>query len=494
MKSFARVFFMEFALLVFLGLLVSVILQPVLELDVVQQVDLTIGDRLMRGLAREHVAQPGANALRFVFVSVGKRSCMDWARGAACSASFTIPRDRLADIANEINSFIQRDSGSGKPKLVAFDIELAPLPPPSNTADASLCSALARLSRQVPLEGVRPLVVEAGVNGPEIRTLPSILDPAINGDQNCEGEKSTSIWLGSSLVHADADGAVRSVDKWDMARTDDGRIVAVPSIGFLGAALLHAAPSASGDCVFRPLQTTPCLPHDLWVGSEKYEFPREQREPDRILFTVPYGISGERGIENYGYTPSVMESIEAVDLPDRLASDPHLLKDAVVLVGDSYPASGDLYRTPLNNQFPGAMIHANAINAYATKNGVIKQSHSWLIEMLLVACAAGTSALSHALGQRYVERLLWPGNALLETLIAILGTVAAICVVFLVCYHYAYNQLETGGALIGTVTPALCVALEGFSTFLHHIRQLIHSAGQHPFTALKKSVPPPGGH
>jgi len=99
MKSFARDFVKEFALLAFLGLLVAVAMLPVLELDTVRQLDLSFGDLLMRQLVREDVANPQRRGPRFVFVNVGEGTCAKWAKekGAFCTASLTIPRDRLAD-------------------------------------------------------------------------------------------------------------------------------------------------------------------------------------------------------------------------------------------------------------------------------------------------------------------------------------------------------------------------------------------------------------
>ncbi len=41
------------------------------------------------------------------------------------------------------------------------------------------------------------------------------------------------------------------------------------------------------------------------------------------------------------------------------------LSGAVVVIGGSYAASGDLRTTPLNSDVPGAVVHINAIRAFA---------------------------------------------------------------------------------------------------------------------------------
>ena len=498
MKSFARDFAMEFGLLIFLGLLVALAMVPVLKLDAVRQLDLSFGDLLMRQLVHRDVADPKRNGLRFVFVNVDEESCADWAKEkkASCSASLTIPRDKLAAIANAFSQSAQR--GGDKPKLVVFDFELSPLPAPADGADASLCGAIVRLSRHVPVEGIRPLSVGLSATGLDIDNRPSILDRGIEGHGGCAGETSANIWLGSSLVESDSDGAVRSVDAWDMARTDDGHTVAVPSLGLLGAALLDESPNSSSNrvalgCIFLRAGPSPCPSRELRFGDRRYDLAAPPRLPNRIQFLVPYGKSGQRGIENYGYTPSVVESVEAAGFASRLADEPHLLLGAVVVVGDSYAASGDLYRTPLNLQFPGAMIHANAINAYATGR-LIEEQHGWGIELVLIACAAFARALSNAAGHRAVDHLSWPLNDVVQMLIALAGVAAAITVVYLIAGIIAFDKLEKGNTLIGVITPACFVALEGFCTILHDIRQFIHPAGRHLMLALKRKPQTPEKH
>ena len=120
---------------------------------------------------------------------------------------------------------------------------------------------------------------------------------------------------------------------------------------------------------------------------------------------------------------------------------------------------------------PGAIVHANAIHAFAT-GGLVQESKSWGLEVLLIAAAASIGAAFHVAGARLRSRLGRITGDAARMLVLAVGIIVAVLVVLLIGFTRAFAELAETGTALGTLTPALAVAFEGLSGILHELREM----------------------
>jgi CHASE2 domain-containing sensor protein len=469
-----------------MGLIVGVICAALTERGFLQSTNRAAADFMMRQLARERLSEPLGDAPRLVYIDISEETCERWAeqKQTACSLGMVTPRDLLANLLRNIAD--RAKASNGRARLVVVDVDLAPLPHPAgqanlDPADAELCAAINDLVRDIPVITVLPMTIAADPAGKGIRSFQSVLtaapgsSPCINHDLS-----AGRLWLASPLLQPDPDGVIRSVHAWDTvrdAKTNDSSRIA--GIGLLGAALLQ--PHLDVDalvCSFpgSSLAVSHCQSDSITVGTQRFLFDTASHT-DRILFLLPSEERGQEGPAFYGYAPSVIDTIDATELA---STDGDRLGDAVVVVGGSYLTSGDLHVTPLGADMPGAMVHANAIRAYAT-SAFVQEHGSLVVEVSLTVASAliGTCfCLLRLLTHRWSTRGQKPrrvAGAMLNAALSLIGVLAAVLIVYVIGSVWAFDKMARTGGVLATVTPALAVAFEGVSGIVHEIRQLLQA-------------------
>lgn len=177
----------------------------------------------------------------------------------------------------------------------------------------------------------------------------------------------------------------------------------------------------------------------------------------------------------WGHAPSVIETLDARKLDEYLG----LLPGAIVIIGGSYRASGDLHTTPLGAGVPGAIIHANAIRAFAMGD-IVDERKSWALKSVLVVIAASVGTLAYAIGLFARFRLQAPFGHIVQLSSSLIGVLVALTIVFLVSLVWATAELAKDGTALGTVTPALAVAFEGASSSLQELKGMLHRLVSRP--------------
>ena len=470
---------MEFGLLCFLGGVVALAMVPLLHIEVVRGLDRNISDLIMEQLAIERLAQPAASAPRFVFVDIDEQTCEEWAAAVrmSCTKGWSTPRDQLASIVDALGD--ASAAPAQRPRLMVIDVELAPVAHRDevDATDERLCAAILRVAQNLPVVAVRPMVIRSDPNGALVDAYPSILDAARSKDAGCGGGAGSNLWFASPLVRPDADGVVRSVDAWDSIDDPASLAGRVAGVGFLGAALLD--PKLSSDqlaCDFpasRPVAGS-CAGAALTIAGRDFAASTTKSEEDRIVFLVPYTASDTAAGSPFGYAPSTIETVAAKDFISQSRSRSALLAGSVVILGGSFLASDDLYMTPLGST-PGAIVHANAIRAFAAA-ALVEEQKSWWLKLVLIVVAALIGASFGLLGSEVKGRLPGLAGGLGEILVALLGIGVTVLAVFSVAVTWAFDDLSRSGTAIGTLTPAVAVAFESLSAVMGQLRQLTRQA------------------
>jgi CHASE2 domain-containing sensor protein len=469
-------FAIEAILLFLLGWIVAFAMLPLHHCEWFQAIDRILTDSLMRELARDQLIGVDKNALRFVFVDIGEASCRGWAekKHTSCTLSMVTPRARLVEIVDAIT---RTKKASAAPRLVVFDIDLAPLPrddPAPLPDDGALCSAVWNLAGDVSVVVLKPLVIDLRQAETEYFGFPSILEN--NSCNPATTEQHKKLWFATPLIDPDHDGLFRRVHAWDeivIEPTHERSLI--PGVGFLGAALL----SEQDDALRRDFGATPQIdPREIQIGNKNIKNiykpgRKESSRVDQISFSLPYQVGSSIGPTKYPIAPSQIETIEANTLDARLKDFPRLLDNAVVIVGGSYLASGDLHPTPLNIGMPGAMIHANAIRAYATGT-LIVSSRSWKLKAIFITVAAVIGAASHVFSSMASKGMRPFFSFWTQLMIAFAGIFFSIVVLVLVGIVWAFEALAMTGTALGTLTPVLAVALEGVCTIFGRARDYLH--------------------
>jgi CHASE2 domain-containing sensor protein len=489
----------EFFFLCGLGIGVACMLVLLLKLDYVENIDRYASDILIRHAAEQDIRDKEP---KFFFINVGEPSCRSWAidKHTSCTLDWSTPRDRLAKILSAITEYIKghRDEA---PKLTVIDIELAPQPraktsdatgsPNKASLSSTSCSTTANAAaetrdsshpsvsedcnlrqkvfdlleadRSVPLITIRPMVIDPNpAHTLAVSGFRSILDPDFPGES-----RPDNLWFASAIVQSDADGVVRSVHGWDMHSFEMTHPTLIAGIGLLGAALLESPPETTKlACLFTGSVPNPksCPREKIQVGGRDYgpNMGRDWSEVHRIGFSIPYDNRKPTAAKLYN-----VEIVEASDFEKDSGKYSKLLEHAVVVIGGSYLASGDLRTTPLGSGMPGAMVHINAIRAYHTGR-LLEEGNFitfWRVKLTLIVVAAIVGAFV------YVLRSFIPA-AVPRILLSFVGVAAAATAVLGVGSMLTYEDLMAG-TVIGTFTPALAAAFEGLSDVLHQIKQLL---------------------
>jgi CHASE2 domain-containing sensor protein len=479
-------FAMEFVLLCILGIVVALAITPLLHLDALRTLDRKVSDLLMQQLASERLDEPDALAPRFVFVDIDEQSCEEWATaaGMSCTKGWATPRDQLAAILESIAA--ASGDAQQRPRLLVIDVELAPVAHGSEAdpIDDRLCTAIVQVARSLPVVALRPVVVRPDPTGLRVEAYPSILDAAFENSGHCVGGEgpaavgaNPNLWLASPLIQPDSEGVVRSVHAWDTIDSPENLAGRIGGVGFLGAALLE--PKAGIEqlaCAFpasKPGAQT-CADTTLTIARRTYGVSTTSQQ-SRIVFLVPYTSSAVTGGSPFGYAPSTIETVAAKDFVTQNQSRQRLLGGAVVVLGGSFLASDDLYTAPLGAGMPGAIVHANAIRAFAT-GALVEEQKSWWLKLTLIAIAALIGASFQFLGSQAKRRLPPLVDDLGEILVSIAGIALMVLAVFSIAVTWAFDELGRTGTAIGTLTPALAVAFEGLSTVVNQIKHLAHRA------------------
>lgn len=470
-QNLLRAFAIEWLLLCALAVLVSVVVTGFRHVEAVRSLDRGVTDGIMRELAKARLAGGQAqNTPRYIFVDVGEETCRLWseARGEACGSGFVTPRTALTSM---LRMLAGANAGRAAMKLVVLDIELAPQPADS-VADKELCAETYSIAASIPVLAVRPVVTEVfDPARPIARFQPSIFD-----DRQCNGLASpaTQLWFASPLLQPDPDNVVRSVYAWHQIRSDDAT-QRIAGFGLLGAALAGGVDRNDLACLFPGSRNDPqdiCnTARPFTLAHHHYDPSKDDEAIARILFSLPSDASTATG---YSYAPFVFQTIEAHELQQRLDETPQLLDGAVVIIGGSYAASGDLHATPLGQRMPGAMVHANAIRAIAAGT-LVEEHEGWGWEALLIAVASLIGAVFHVAGHRAHERLRSPFNHLAKLGLAAGSICFTVLVVFLLGAVNAFHSLASGTA-VAVMSPIIAVAFEGMSSILQVVREALSVA------------------
>jgi CHASE2 domain-containing sensor protein len=468
----------EFFSLFILGWAVAFVMFLLHDFEFFKAIDRSVTDALMRDSARVQLASTSVDSTvkhppRIVFIDVGEESCRAWAK--SCTLGMMTPRDKLREIADAITD------GSG-PKLVVFDIEFAPLPSDSSN-DEGLTSAILRLASKADVITLRPMVVDPHSSNSRDIGYRSILDRELAQKLSCErktNERKTNVWFASPLIESDPDGVVRSVYAWDEILIEEAHKVGrLPGVGFLGAALLTSQCEVLR-CYFDASNSVDSTPdarqtcHGKIQIADQLYFPTDAKPArrDRILFSLPYKI--ESADVDHPSVPSQFETIEAYKLAGRVKDTPTLLADSIVVVGGSYWSSGDHHVVPLNASMPGAMVHANAIRAYAMGRIVDEHFFSFPVKVVFIAAAAFIGAVFHFVGS-WASTGLQPWRAFFfRFAITAAGIAVSVFVVTVVGIPWASRELVISGKAIGVLTPALAIALEGACEMFGQLRAQLH--------------------
>lgn len=474
----------EFGLLCVLGILVALAMTPLLHFDFLRRFDRTVSDLLMRELAEERLIAPDPKAPRVVFLDIDEQSCEEWAAatGTSCTKTWSTPRDELADMLEAIAA------ASGKaqttPRLLVIDVELSPLAhqDQDDTIADRLCLAAAHIAQTTPVIALRPVVVRPDPAGAFIEGFPSILDAAFTAGTPCSsigmpgGPVRNNLWLASPLIEANSDGVVRSVHAWDTINSPSDFGGRLGGVAFLGAALLQEpVPLAQLNCFFPRGEAAPpsCAGTPLTLAGRGFNSNQSTSDKERIVFSIPYTAAGATAASDFGYAPSVIETVSAKDFTTQIQTRADLLSHAIVVIGGSYLASDDLYATPLGAGMPGAMIHANAIRAFAV-SGLVAEQKSWPLKALLIVVAALIGALFQLFGALIRRHFPPVAGDLTEIIVSCAGIIVTVSAVFVIAVKWAIDDLGSSGTAIGTLTPAMAVAFEGLSTVLGQIKDLVH--------------------
>lgn len=478
----------EFLLLCALGFVVTLVMTPLVELDLLRSIDRNFADHLMRQLARDQLMEPQPGAPRFVYVDVSERTCEIWAaaEGTSCTLDMVTPRDRLARLVRNLSA--RAATAGGRPRLLVIDIELSPLPhgpdEPMQIPDVTLCSAVADLSRMLPVIVIPSLLLDTVGTGPRLEAYPTILQSASGkwapcADRLPPSDRNGGLWFASPMLQQHPDGIVRSVHAWDTVRKGKTGIAnRIAGVGFLGAALLDPATDLNQlTCLFPASSldaagsgSPSCAGGKVAVGGRTYPISKDEpSRTDQIMFFLPYEAPGQATSLHYGFAPSVIDTVDAATLDDAL---PDLLGDAIVVIGGSYSASGDLNVTPLGPDMPGAMVLANAIRAYATGK-LVTERHSWGLEIVLVGATALVGVTFSSLSGIATRRFGPVAGDLGRMAISLVGVAVAMFVVLTICITRGFAELAETGTVLATLTPALTVALEGVCSSLQELKQLV---------------------
>jgi CHASE2 domain-containing sensor protein len=480
----ARELVKEFLLLCFIGGAVALAMLPLLRSDSLRALDRKVSDLLMQRLAGERLGEPDPLAPRFVFVDIDEQTCEEWALAASisCTKGWATPREQLAAILETIAA--ASGDEQQRSRLLVVDVELAPVAHRNGTdpTDDRLCAAILHIAQSVPVVALRPMVVRPDPNGMRIEAYPSILDAAFGNSGHCTGGEGAidgargNLWLASPLIQPDSEGIVRSVHAWDTIAGPENLAGRIGGVGFLGAALLEpkaaTAPLACSFPASKPGSDI-CADTTLTVGRRAYSTSNTMSLQSRIEFLVPYTPSDATGGALFGYAPSTIETVAAKDFVSQNQLRSRLLGGAVVVLGGSFLASDDLYTTPLGASMPGAIVHANAIRAFAT-GALVDEQKSWWLELALILVAALTGASFQFFGSQAKRHLPPTINDLGEILVSIVGLAVMVFAVLTVAVSWAFEDLSRTGTVIGTLTPALAIAIEGLSSVLNQIKLLAH--------------------
>lgn len=519
-QNLLRAFAIEWLLLCALAVLVSLVMTALRQVEVVRSLDRSVSDGIMRDLAKARLAedQSGKSA-RYIFVSVGEETCRIWseARQEVCAAGFMTPRDKLIEMLKALAS---ANSGPDRTamKLIALDVELAPQAVTSDF-DSKLCEEAYAVAASIPVLAVRPMVTDVSDPAlPVARAYPSIFDECKSASQSAQ----LNLWFASPLLQPDPDNVVRSIYAWHMVRqiapktsdissktgdippttgdsppkTGDSPLATAERIsgfGLLGAALAGGVDRSVLACLFPASRPDP----DASCGAKSFELAKHVYDPSamdqkdasavnsdgrkakdgwsilRILFSLP-SDAGTSAAKGYSYAPFVFQTIEAYKLQQRLIETPQLLDGAIVIIGGSYVASGDLHATPLALRMPGAMVHANAIRAIAA-GSFVEEHEGWGWEFLLIGIASLIGAVFHVAGHQTHERLRSPFNHIAKLGLAVLSIVVTVLAVFVLGVVHAFSSLAAGTA-IAVMSPIIAVAFEGMSSILQVVREALSAA------------------
>lgn len=194
-----------------------------------------------------------------------------------------------------------------------------------------------------------------------------------------------------------------------------------------------------------------------------------RNETVRPVFSLPFDELGRSHAGGWPYAPSVISTIDARNIDDNLS----LLPGAIVIIGGSYQASGDLHATPLGNRTPGAIVHANAIRA-VMMGEMVTEHKSWPLKLILISTAALIGALAYVTGLLARGWARAPVGHILQLLTSLVGIVVSVIIIFALSFGWAREELATSGTAIGTLTPALAVAFEGTAGVLQDTKRFVH--------------------
>ena len=326
-----------------------------------------LGDRMADAMIRlgASVRGPHAPAVPFVFVDIDQQTWVDW------QMPLVTPRDKLARILSVISN--------SKPAIIVLDIDLAWPKPEAGDHDE-----FADFFRTYPASGPPLILLRSAIGGlipgsryPISRTTPFDRDIA---RRMAEQPQAPFHWS-TAYFDVDGDGAIRH---WRLAevlceksidKTDRGVPLVLPSV-YLTAAVLAAHPQdraravESLDATLRQLTPDSCdapskpavsfddMPHPIVVGAE--------RPGNRIIYS--FGWDEDRPAlgahMSFGGEQVPLVSVRPARLLQAAAPSSPLdgLAGRIVILGGSYPDSGDLHRTPLG-KMPGALMIANAAHA-----------------------------------------------------------------------------------------------------------------------------------
>lgn len=477
----------EFAALCALGAFVTLMMYPLSHLEQVQSMDRAVGDYLTREMARNRLASERDLGPRVMFVSIGERTCSKWAYPPAtgCTIGFAVPRKQLAELVRTISA--------GHPSLMVLDFDLSPSDASHSDDNKALCGAVRDATTSLPVITPMPLVPGPGPGR-------AIAAPSLLGDECASGAQP--LLFASPSLRADADGVVREVQAWttvDQRSTDDrpagdGHATGgnqttehkalLFGVGFLAAAMKSEVARNEIGCYV----PTPRCEHPISLGDPPYVPHRAtDGEYRRIQFTLPWQPEGDDGRNSLGYSPDRFDVIEAIDLLGRPGAAQRLA-DAVVFVGASYAASGDLHQTPLGEGMPGSVVHANAMAAFSGKL-VVTEQKSWSMKALIILLVAATGTLFHLAAKLASGTLLPSGQPKwwhsFAWLVSPIGVVVNLALVLWLVFTYTAIFLGDN-IILGVVTPVLAVALEGFAEIAMQVK---HFVEKQVTTMLKHILP-----
>ncbi len=460
------------------GVIVALLVFAVHEFEFVRKIDRPMTDQLMKWAARAKLAK-AESPIHLIFINVDEATCQSWTHLPSCNLETTTPRNELADI---IEKLAQRP-----PAVVVLDIDLAPInTPPAGAqaqrqADDKLEADIRELAKGTNVILARPLVYYPGDAVPTVE--PSILDgnSTATGACNATSFGAGNLWFASPTVEHDTDGVVREVVLWQSAQRAHGcPPVLIPGVGFLASALLKPnVDTAQLGCLFRKAGDTNCNP-TIDMGGRTYTV-RHPDNPVRILFSLTELGQGAEAIPHSPWELHVISASEAGKDKERFGVRDRDLQRTAVIIGGSYFGSGDVHRTPIDDAMPGSLIHANAIRALL-QGEVLKEPHIggyWLLKLGLILLSAVIGGIFASLadlfgGHRPERAKLW-----VEILLLGAGTFVAFLAVILVTTALAGLILKNSGTVIGVMTPALFVALEGCCRILRHIEEWLEDKIDH---------------